>query len=135
MSSLIIRIPQFAPNCIRQSMASSNASHMHQNFSSYSDLVRYVFGLRTSQGCIIGEVYLREMVKMIVGLQSLTLKCIARVSSLKSSLEKLLTISRGNVGLYSVGKRMRKSTLKKFRAVSFVCHSQFGLSHEMTRKI
>ena len=30
---------------------------------------------------------------MIVGLQSLTLKCIARVFSLKSSLEKLLTIS------------------------------------------
>ena len=120
-------------------MASSNASHMHQNFSSYSDLVRYVFGLRTSQGCIIGEVgveeNLREMVKMIVGLQSLTLKCIARVSSLKSSLEKLLTISRGNVGLYSVGKRMRKSTLKIFRVVSFVCHSQFGLSHEVTRKI
>ena len=49
---------------------------------------------------------------MIVSLQYLTLKCIARVFFLKSSLEKLLNNFVGNVGLYSVGKRMRKNTLK-----------------------
>ena len=38
---------QLAPNCICQSMASSNTSHMHQNNSQHSDWVRYV-RLRTS---------------------------------------------------------------------------------------
>ena len=56
-----------------------------------------MFGLRTSQGCVDREVGVnenfREMVWMIVGIQSLTLKCLARVFSLRSFLEKLLTIS------------------------------------------
>ena len=41
----------------------------------------------------------------------------------------------GNVGLYSVGKGMRKTHFKKLQAVSFVSHSQLGLSREVTRKI
>ena len=42
---------------------------------------------------------------MIVGIQSLTLKCLARVFSLKSFLEKLLTIlwvMRAYIGLVKV---------------------------------
>ena len=45
---------------------------------------------------------------MIVGIQSLTLKCITRVLSLKVFLQFV-----GNVGLYSVGKEMRKTHFKK----------------------
>ena len=90
MSSLVIRILQLAPNCIRQSMASSNISHRHQNFSQLSDWVRKMFGLRTSQGFVNGEVRVeknfRKMVQMIVGEQSLTLKCLARVSLSKVPL-------------------------------------------------
>ena len=55
---------------------------------------------------------------MIVGLQSLTLKCIARIFSLKSSLQ-----FHGNVGLYSVGKEMRKTHFKKVQVMSFAGHS------------
>ena len=71
-----------------------------------------MFGLRTFQGCVDREVGVKEtldkMVLVIVGIQSLTLKCLARVLSLKSFLEKLLvlTIFIGNEGLYSIGKGM-----------------------------
>ena len=41
----------------------------------------------------------------------------------------------GNEGLYSVDKGMRKSTLKKLQAESFVGHSWLGLSSEMTHEI
>ena len=41
-------------------MASSNTSHKHQNNLQHSDWVRYVFGLRTSQGFVIGEVGVEE---------------------------------------------------------------------------
>jgi len=41
----------------------------------------------------------------------------------------------GNVGLYSVGKRMRKSHFKKLQVVSFAGHSCLGLSHKVTREI
>ena len=47
--------PAILPNCICHLMASSNASHRHQNFSQHSEYVRQVFGLRTSQGCVDGE--------------------------------------------------------------------------------
>ena len=78
-----------------------------------------MFELKTSQGCVNGvvgvEENFRKMVYMIVGSQSLTLKCIVRVFSLKSSLKRTPSNFMGNVGLYNVGKGMRKSTLKKFR--------------------
>ena len=41
----------------------------------------------------------------------------------------------GNEGLYSIGKGMRKSTLKKLQAKSFAGHSWLGLSREVTREI
>ena len=41
-------------------MASSNDSNMHQNNSQHLDWVKYVFGLRTSQGFVIGEVGVEE---------------------------------------------------------------------------
>ena len=41
-------------------MASSNTSHKHQNNSQHLDWVRYVFGLITSQGFVIGEVGVEE---------------------------------------------------------------------------
>ena len=44
---------------------------------------------------------------MIVGLQSLTLKCIAKVFSLKVSLQ-----FRGYEGFYIVAKDMRKAHIK-----------------------
>ena len=72
---------------------------------------------------------------MIVGLQSLTLKCIAKVFSLKSSFGKTPYNFVGNVGLYSVGKGMRKTHFKKLQAVGFVGHSQLNLSREVTREI
>ena len=40
-----------------------------------------------------------------------------------------------NEGLYSISKGMRKNTLKKLQAVSFVGHSRLGLSREVTREI
>ena len=56
-----------------------------------------MFGLKTSQECVDGEVGVkenfREMVEMIMGIQFLTLKCLVKVFFLKSFLEKLLTIS------------------------------------------
>ena len=48
-----------------------------------------------------------------MGLQFVTLKCIARVLSQKF-FEKTSYNFMGNVGLYSVGIGMTKSTLKKF---------------------
>ena len=47
---------------------------------------------------------------MVVGLQSPTLKCIAKFSLYKSPYNSV-----GNVGLYSVGKEMRKALLKSSR--------------------
>ena len=41
-------------------MASSNTSQRLQNFSQHSKWVRYMFGLRTSQGYIDGEVGVEE---------------------------------------------------------------------------
>ena len=41
----------------------------------------------------------------------------------------------GNEGLYSVGKGMRKNTLKKLQAESFEGHLQLGLSREVTCEI
>ena len=41
-------------------MASSNDSHMHQNNSQHSNWVKCVFGLRISQGFVIGEVGVEE---------------------------------------------------------------------------
>ena len=41
----------------------------------------------------------------------------------------------GNESLNSVGKGMRKSTLKKLQAQSFACHSLLGLSCEVTCEI
>ena len=49
---------------------------------------------------------------MIVGLQSLTLKCIARVFSLKNSLEKLITISWVMWAYIVLVKKWGKDTLK-----------------------
>ena len=49
---------------------------------------------------------------MIVGLQSLTFKCIAKVFSLKSSLEKLLTISWVIWAYIVLVKKWGKHTLK-----------------------
>ena len=72
---------------------------------------------------------------MIVGLQSLTLKCIAKVFSLKSSFGKTPYNFLGNVGLYSVGKGIRKTHFKKLQVVGFVGHSQLNLSREVTREI
>ena len=60
MSSLVIRIPQLASNCIHHRMTSSDASHMHQNNSQHLDWVRYVFGLKTSQGFVIRKVGVEE---------------------------------------------------------------------------
>ena len=50
---------------------------------------------------------------MIVGIQSLTLKCLARVFSLKSFLEKNPYNFVGNEGLYMIGKGMRQTHFKK----------------------
>ena len=41
----------------------------------------------------------------------------------------------GNVSLYSVGKGMRKSTLKQLQAESFASHSRLSLSREVTHEI
>ena len=41
----------------------------------------------------------------------------------------------GNVGLYGVGKEMRKTHFKKVQIVNFVGNSQLGLSCEVTREI
>jgi len=41
----------------------------------------------------------------------------------------------GNEGLYSVGKRMRKTHFKKLQAESFAGHSWLGLSCEVTHKM
>ena len=60
---------------------------------------------------------------MIVGLQSLTLKYRAKVFSLKISFGKTSYNFVGNVGLYSVGKGMRKTHFKKLQVVGFAGHS------------
>jgi len=70
---------------------------------------------------------------MIVGIRSLTLKCLARVFSLKSFLTPYNFV--GNEGLYNVGKGMGKGTLKKLQAKSFAGHLRLGLSHEGTGEI
>ena len=44
---------------MRQRMASSNASHIHQNNPRH-DWMRYVFGLRTFQGFVIRKVEVEE---------------------------------------------------------------------------
>ena len=41
----------------------------------------------------------------------------------------------GNEGLYSVGKGIRKGTLKNNQAKSFAGHSRLGLSREVTHEI
>ena len=41
--------PTISSNCIHPRMASSNASYKHQNNSQHSELMRYVFGLKTSK--------------------------------------------------------------------------------------
>ena len=59
----------------------------------------------------------REMVQMIVGIQSLTLKCLVRVFSLKSFLEKLfLTISwvmRAYIVLIKVCEKAHSKTSRQ----------------------
>ena len=40
-----------------------------------------------------------------------------------------------NVGLYSIGKGMRKTYFKNLQVVSFASHSRLGLSHEVTHEI
>jgi len=42
------------------SLASSNTSHMHRNFSQLSNWVWKMFELRTSQGLVNGEVGVKE---------------------------------------------------------------------------
>ena len=63
-----------------------------------------------------------------------TLKCLARVSLSKVSLEDTLSsfyiLWVGNEGLYSVGKEWEKSHSKKQQAVGFAGHSRLGLSRE-----
>ena len=63
---------------------------------------------------------LREIVQMIVGLQSLTFKCIFRVL-----FESLFTISQV-MWDYIVCKEMRKALFKNIQAKSFVSHLRFG---------
>ena len=41
----------------------------------------------------------------------------------------------GNEGVYSVGKGMRKDTLKNNQSESFAGHSRLGLSREVTHEI
>ena len=50
-------------------------------------------------------------------------------------LRKTLYNFVGNEGLYSVGKNIKKSTLKKLQAESFADHSRLGLSREVTCEI
>ena len=52
--------PAIPPDYIHHSMASSNTSQRLQNFSQHSKWVRYMFGLRTSQGYIDGEIGVEE---------------------------------------------------------------------------
>ena len=67
-----------------------------------------------------------------------TLKCLARVSLSKVSLEDTLSsfyiLWVGNEGLYSVGKEWEKSHSKKQQAVGFAGHSRLGLSRESLAK-
>ena len=73
---------------------------------------------------------------MIVGIQSLTLKCVARVFSLKIKfLAKTPYSFVGNEGLYKVDKGMRYTHFKKLQVVSFAGYSRLGLSRKVTREI
>ena len=68
-----------------------------------------MFGLRTSQGYIDGEIGVEEnqekMCKWLWVWQSLTLKCFDRVFSLKISPYNFV----GNEGIYNVGKEFGKA--------------------------
>ena len=56
-----------------------------------------------------------------MSLQSLTLKCISMVLSLKISLQLM-----GNVGLYSMDKEVRKAHFKIIQTESFAGHLRVG---------
>ena len=71
-----------------------------------------------------------------MGKQSLTLKCLIGFSLSKVSCEYSLFFLHfvGNEGLYSIGKDLRKGTLKSNQAESFMGHSRLGLSCEWPAK-
>ena len=60
---------------------------------------------------------------MIVGIQSLTLKCVTKVFSLQKFIEKTPYNFVGNESLYKFDKGMRYTHFKKLHAVSFASYS------------
>ena len=67
---------------------------------------------------------------MIVGKQSLTLKCLVRVFSLKTFLEKLLITISWIMRVYIVLIRYVKRHTQSHQAESFVSHSRLDLNCE-----
>ena len=72
---------------------------------------------------------------MIVGIQSLSLKCVTKVFFFQKFIGKTPYNFVGNEGLYKVDKGMRYTYFKKLQAVSFAGYSRLALSRKVTREI